>query len=46
VIESQHAGYENNDGGFGSLEFDVEKKTVSWTHNDNIVTQETSEYEI
>jgi hypothetical protein len=46
VIAFEHDGFENNDGGFGSLEIDVEARTIKWVHNNNVTTYETTEYEI
>lgn len=37
VLDAFHAGFENNDGGFGEFAFDVECGTVELSHNDRFV---------
>lgn len=36
VLDVYHAGFENNEGGFGTIDIDVAKGTVSIDHNDRI----------
>ncbi len=37
VLDLYHAGFENNEGGFGSIEIDVAKGAITVDHNDRIV---------
>lgn len=37
VLAVYHAGFENNDGGFGMLEIQVAERTVRIDHNDRII---------
>lgn len=42
---SRHPGFENNDGGFGTLTWDVAQDSISLTHNDRYTAYETTEWE-
>ncbi len=46
VIGVEHDGFENNDGGSGTLVIDVDAGTAKLTRNDNYVAMETSEVEV
>lgn len=37
LLEVYHAGFENNEGGFGTIDIDVASGTVTIDHNDRIV---------
>ena len=38
-------GFENNEGGYGALKWNLEVDKIDVTHNDNYVTSETTEHE-
>lgn len=40
---SRHPGFENNDGGFGTLIWDVAKDSISLSHNDRYTAYETTD---
>jgi hypothetical protein len=46
VLAVYHSGFENNEGGFGTLSFDVRKGTVTLEHNDRIIEVSTSLTEV
>jgi hypothetical protein len=37
VLDVYHGGFENNEGGYGSITFDVRKGAVTLDHNDRII---------
>jgi hypothetical protein len=37
VLRAYHGGFENNEGGFGTLTIDVAKGTITLDHNDRII---------
>ena len=45
LLESRHAGWENNDGGFGEFEWNLEADTLNHTHNDRYTECDTTEHE-
>jgi len=46
LIQSEHAGWENNDGGSGVFEFDVAANKISWQHTQFIMSEQNSDYEV
>ncbi len=46
LLDELHGGYENNDGGFGTFEFNVAAGTVQLTHNDRFTDYDTTEHAI
>lgn len=46
LIEREHGGWENNDGGSGEFIFDTENGKINWTHNEYYTEQKTSEHEV
>jgi len=45
LLETRHAGWENNDGAFGDFQWDLETDTLNHTHHSRYTDYETSEYE-
>lgn len=46
LLELYHAGFENNDGGFGTFTFTVADKQAMLTHNDRYTAFDTSTGEV
>lgn len=46
ALEKTHDGWENEEGGNGTFEFDVEHGTIEFTHNEAYVEYNTSTHEI
>jgi hypothetical protein len=42
ILDHEHGGCFNNDGADGRFEIDVQARTMTLTHNDNVMTQDTS----
>jgi hypothetical protein len=42
IIDQEHGGYYNNDGGDGIFELDVEAGTMTLTHNDHYTSSHTT----
>lgn len=36
ILAEFHAGFENNDGGFGTIRIDVDKRVITIEHNDRV----------
>ena len=45
LLESRHAGWENNDGACGEFHWDLVADTLHHTHNDRYTDYETTEHE-
>jgi hypothetical protein len=45
LLESRHAGWENNDGAFGEFEWDLTADTLKHSHSERYVECETTEHE-
>jgi hypothetical protein len=45
LLETRHAGWENNDGAFGEFEWDLIANTLKHSHSDRFVECETTEHE-
>ena len=45
-IEENEGGFYNNDGGDGQIIFDVNERTVKMEHNNNVMEQVYSEYDL
>jgi len=45
LLETRHAGWENNDGAFGEFEWDLISDTLNHTHNYRITEYDTTEHE-
>ena len=45
LLETRHAGWENNDGAFGDFEWDLIADTLKHSHSDRYVECETTEHE-
>lgn len=45
LLESRHAGWENNEGGFGEFHWDLVADTLHHTHNERFTDYETTEHE-
>lgn len=45
LLELRHGGWENNDGAFGTFEWDVRANTLEHVHNDRYTEVDTSTYE-
>jgi hypothetical protein len=45
LLEVRHAGWENNDGAFGSFEWDLVADTLNHAHSERYVECETTEHE-
>jgi len=45
-IEENEGGFYNNDGGDGQIIFDVNERTVKMEHNNNVIEQVYSEYDL
>lgn len=45
LLESRHAGWENNDGAFGQFEWDLVTDTLKHSHSERYVECETTEHE-
>ena len=45
LLETRHAGWENNDGAFGEFEWDLIADTLKHSHSDRYVECETTEHE-
>lgn len=45
-IGSEHAGYENNDGGEGTFLFDPESGKITWEHKDFYLAEEVTDHEV
>lgn len=46
ALDAHHAGFENNDGGFGELTIDVTERSVTLEHSDRIMQVESSLVEL
>jgi hypothetical protein len=46
LLEDRHGGWEINDGADGVFFWDIVEDTILWTHNDNFLQQETTEYSL
>jgi hypothetical protein len=44
-LEERHAGWENNDGAFGTFVFDVAGRTITLEHNERFTDVTTSTHE-
>jgi hypothetical protein len=44
LIDEKHAGWENNDGGFGTMKLDVSTGEFEWVHNENYTASDTNTY--
>lgn len=42
VDNAGHGGFENDDGGYGKLIFDVKERTIELEHNDYVVSTQTT----
>lgn len=42
ILDYEHGGCFNNEGADGCFEIDVQARTMTLTHNDNVMTQDTS----
>jgi hypothetical protein len=45
LLETRHAGWENNDGAFGEFEWDLIADTLKHSHSERYVECETTEHE-
>jgi hypothetical protein len=45
LIEARHPGWENNDGAFGELEWNLIDDTLRHTHNDRFTDYDTTEHQ-
>jgi hypothetical protein len=45
LLEARHPGWENNDGAFGEVEWDLTADTLHHSHNDRFTDYETTEHE-
>jgi hypothetical protein len=45
-IEENEGGFYNNDGGDGQIIFDVKERTIKMEHNNNVIEQVYSEYDL
>jgi hypothetical protein len=45
LLETRHAGWENNDGAFGEFEWDLIADTLKHEHSERYVECETTEHE-
>lgn len=45
LLEMRHGGWENNDGAFGSFDWNVTANTLEHVHNDRYTEVDTSTYE-
>ncbi len=45
LTQARHPGWENNDGAFGELDWDLAADTLRHTHNDRFTDYETTEHE-
>jgi hypothetical protein len=45
LLETRHAGWENNDGAFGEFEWDLDADTLKHSHSERYVECETTEHE-
>jgi hypothetical protein len=45
LLETRHAGWENNDGACGEFEWDLVADTLLHTHNDRFTDYDTTEHE-
>ena len=45
LLESRHAGWENNDGAFGEFEWDLIENTLKHSHSERYTECETTEHE-
>jgi hypothetical protein len=45
LLETRHAGWENNDGAFGEFEWDLIADTLNHSHSERYVECETTEHE-
>jgi len=46
IIEAHHGGWENNEGAYGELTFEVETDAIDYTHNTRIESVETDTYQL
>jgi len=46
ILRVYHDGFENNEGGFGTLTIDVAKGTITLDHNDRIIEVSNTETEL
>ena len=46
ILTIHHGGWENNDGAFGELVFDVDGGTISYQHHSRYTEVDTSSYEL
>ena len=46
LLAQHHAGWENNEGGYGTFVFDVARDAITYTHNERYETIETFEHEL
>jgi hypothetical protein len=44
LLEEEHGGWENNDGAYGELRFDVTDRTITLAYHERIMTSEYSEH--
>jgi hypothetical protein len=44
LMDIEHPGWENNEGGYGEFVFDLEKDTIFYTHNERITDYNTTEH--
>lgn len=45
LTQARHPGWENNDGAFGELDWNLDADTLRHTHNDRFTDYETTEHE-
>src|SRR5580658_1967264 len=45
LLETRHAGWENNDGAFGEFEWDLNADTLKHSHSERYVECETTEHD-
>ena len=45
LLETRHAGWENNDGAFGEFEWDLVADTLKHSHSERYIECETTEHE-
>ncbi|MGB3723075.1 MAG: DUF6878 family protein [Pacificimonas sp.] len=46
ILTIHHGGWENNDGAFGELVFDIDGGTISYQHHSRYTEVDTSSYEL
>ena len=46
ILALKHPGWENNDGAFGELDFDVAAGTIGYTHNQRFTDIDSFDHQI